>query len=528
MDEQGLFKVPLTCKSSRRLSFASGFELPRFRKRKLKSENNEDNISVTSLNVSGISAKKKSKQTLRRVSASLVNLISPGRQKHSVVLHHKKQLENNMPENKSFKVPCSPRPQVASPYKLPHPSPAKRRQQLTWMDTLGGASGKSLLQLTSTDIKRQEAIYELFQGERDMVEDLLHVTKLYRDSLLTLGLMSNHEVNTLFGNIDQLIPVHQELSRRLQEEREPDGTTRHVGKQIYDWDAIWHDGVGALRAPLCFSDTWTVTEVCSNIISSSQLSVYITYCANQIQAKSIFDTKKNEPAIEDFFQRCLASPFSRKLDLWSLLDGAKGRFVKYPLLIHSILKYTTSESDDAAHLKKAIKRMEKMVGEADLATGVSRCEHSKSLLTYLYDDQKVAEIELSTALLCSGCMKNSKGSKLYVFLFDKVVVVSRSSFQSSKQLFQVYRQPIPTGQLIVEDLPDGVVKMGSFRNAFGQGGHTAKNMIRLSFQDAHKGHSHTLIANDEHDKRQWMQAFHKVTSKIVVVPEVQAKAGSDK
>lgn len=45
-------------------------------------------------------------------------------------------------------------------------------------------------------------------------------------------------------------------------------------------------------------------------------------------------------------------------------------------------------------------------------------------------------------------------------------------------------------------------------------------MIRISFQDPHKGHSHTLIANDEHDKRQWMQAFQKVTCNIVVVPEV--------
>lgn len=26
-----------------------------------------------------------------------------------------------------------------------------------------------------------------------------------------------------------------ELLRRLQEERKPDGTTHHVGKQIYDW-----------------------------------------------------------------------------------------------------------------------------------------------------------------------------------------------------------------------------------------------------------------------------------------------------
>ena len=52
---------------------------------------------------------------------------------------------------------------------------------------------------------------------------------------------------------------------------------------------------------------------------SKKLNVYVDYCANQIKAKAIFDEKKNEPAIDDFFQRCLASPWSRKLDLWTFL-----------------------------------------------------------------------------------------------------------------------------------------------------------------------------------------------------------------
>uniref|UniRef100_A0A0B6ZV76 PH domain-containing protein n=1 Tax=Arion vulgaris TaxID=1028688 RepID=A0A0B6ZV76_9EUPU len=84
-------------------------------------------------------------------------------------------------------------------------------------------------------------------------------------------------------------------------------------------------------------------------------------------------------------------------------------------------------------------------------------------------------------------------------------------------MYQIYRQPIPATELVVEDLPDGEVKMGSFRSAFGQGGQTAKNLIRLSFQDTDRGQSHTLIISDEHDKRQWMQAFNKVASKILIV-----------
>jgi len=475
---------------SRRLSLAANFELPRFRrkhfnlslkrKRKFNKENDDDSVSVQSLDVSSVSscsAKKKSKRSLLRVSASLANLISPSRNKNDM---------------DGFKVPSSPLRASPSPYRPPLPSPAKRRVQVTWLDSVSGNPGCSGVPgLSNTDIKRQEAIYELYQGEKDMMEDLENVKKLYRDSLLTLGLMSKQEILTLFGNIDDLTPVHADLSSRLQQQRRPDGTTEEIGIHVHEW--------------------------------CSKLRVYVEYCANQIKAKAIFDEKRNNSAIDDFFQRCLASPFSRKLDLWTLLDGARSRFIKYPLLIRSIQKYTRNESKDSILLEKSVHKMEEIIREADQRTGEARCDHSKASLTYLFDDQKIPEIAESTALLCSGCMKNNKSSKLYVFLFDAAVVCSRSSHVGGRQAYQVYRQPIPISQLLVEDLPDGEVKMGSFRNAFGQGSQTAKNLIRLSFTESGCGQAHTLMANDEHDKRQWMHAFAKITSNILVVPETKGK-----
>lgn len=480
MNEEEIFKVPLTRKSSRRLSLTAGFELPRFRKRKLDKENDgEDNLSICSLDVSSTSsaAKRKSKRSLLRVSASLINLVSPSR---------------NKTDNCNFKVPSSPlRPlPTASPYKPPRPSPAKRRVQLSWVDSFGSCAGEDDKCVTSAlshhEIKRQEAIYELYQGERDMLEDLTNITKFYRDPLLKLGLISQAEARTFFGNMESLLPVHEELINRLQEQRKPDGRTENIGQHIHDW--------------------------------ADRLSVYVQYCANQIKAKAMFDEKKNEPAIDDFLQRCLASPFSRKLDLWTLLDGARGRFIKYPLLVRAILKYTQN-SDDVYHLEKALERLEKIIKKADEETGVAKCEHSKSCLVYLFEDQKIPEIEQSTALLCSGCMKNTKGNKLFVFLFDRAVVVTRSTQQQGRQMYQVYRQPIPVSELLVEDLPDGEVKLGSFRNAFGQGNQLAKNLIRISFPDGEKAQAHTLLANDEHDKRQWMQAFLKVASCVEQVAD---------
>lgn len=46
---------------------------------------------------------------------------------------------------------------------------------------------------------------------------------------------------------------------------------------------------------------------------------------------------------------------------------------------------------------------------------------------------------------------------------------------------------------------------------------TAKNVFRISFMDNSLGQSHTVMANDEHDKRQWMLSFQRVTSHIVKI-----------
>ncbi|XP_025106495.1 neuroepithelial cell-transforming gene 1 protein-like isoform X2 [Pomacea canaliculata] len=455
-------RVPELKHNTRRLSWQSAMENPILRKRKRK---DEDATSVQSLDVGSNTKSKKSRRSILRVSSSLVNLLSPS----------KPQKRNSS----GFKMPNSPAAkQCISPYKIPSPSPAQRRLTRTWSDMMAG--GSSVASMTPQDIKRQEAIYELYQGEIDIVEDLNNVKKLYRDSMLTLHLCTAGELSQIFGPIDDLLPVHEDLAQRLQRQRQTDGTMQGVGQQILQW--------------------------------VPKLVVYTNFCANQVFGKALLDEKRSDPAIDDFLRRCQESPFSRKLDLWGLLDGARGRFIKYPLLIKSILKETPHDNEDAPLLKQALEQLDLIIQTADTCTGEAECSFYKSRLVYIYDEQRVPEIEESKVLMCHGHLRNNKGSKLQLFLFEKVAVVTRPSSQGP----QVYRQPIPVTHLVVEDLPDGEIKIGSFRNAFGPG-QTAKNVLRVSFTDSKMGQSHTLMANDEHDKRQWMQSFQAVTSHIVKV-----------
>lgn len=54
-----------------------------------------------------------------------------------------------------------------------------------------------------------------------------------------------------------------------------------------------------------------------------------------------------------------------------------------------------------------------------------------------------------------------------MFLFTEVLVLTRPVTRNDRHCFQVYRQPIPVQDLVLEDLQDGDVRMGgSFRGAF--------------------------------------------------------------
>lgn len=68
----------------------------------------------------------------------------------------------------------------------------------------------------------------------------------------------------------------------------------------------------------------------SNFISFKvpKLEVYVIHCANQIRAKSVLDEKRSsDPRVEDFLTRCLESPFSRRLDVWSYLGNRLKRYI---------------------------------------------------------------------------------------------------------------------------------------------------------------------------------------------------------
>ncbi|XP_040824264.1 neuroepithelial cell-transforming gene 1 protein isoform X2 [Ochotona curzoniae] len=352
------------------------------------------------------------------------------------------------------------------------PTPTKRRSSVLWSEMFDGSMKESL---TTREIKRQEAIYEMTRGEQDLIEDLKLARKAYHDPMLKLSIMSEEELTHIFGDLDSYIPLHEDLLARIAEATKPDGTVEQIGHILVNW--------------------------------LPGLNAYKGYCSNQLAAKALLDQKKQDPRVQDFLQRCLESPFSRKLDLWSFLDIPRSRLVKYPLLLKEILRHTPKDHPDVQLLEEAVLIIQGVLSDINLKKGESECQYYIDKLEYLDEKQKDPRIEASKVLLCHGELKNKNGHKLYIFLFQDILVLTRPVTRNERHSYQVYRQPIPVQELVLEDLQDGDVRMGgSFRGAFGNSD-KAKNIFRVRFQDPSPGQSHTLQANDVFHKQQWFNCI---------------------
>ncbi|KAJ7424889.1 Neuroepithelial cell-transforming protein 1 protein [Willisornis vidua] len=360
---------------------------------------------------------------LARVT-SLANLISPVR--NGAVRRFGQTIQSFTLRSDSKSPGCAQK----SCSRSAAPTPPKRRNSVLWSEMLDVNTKESL---STKEIKRQEAIYEMSRGEQDLIEDLKLARKAYHDPMLKLSIMSEEELTHIFGDLDSYIPLHEDLLASLGEATKPDGTVEQIGPILVKW--------------------------------LPRLHAYKGYCSNQLAAKALLDQKKQDRRVQDFLQRCLESPFSRKLDLWSFLDIPRSRLVKYPLLLKEILRHTPKDHPDIHILEEAISIIQGVLSDINLKKGESECQYYIDKLEYLDEKQKDPRIEGSKALLCHGELKNKNGHSL------------------------LPQSPLST--------------LSWARCAFP----TAKNIFRVRCQEPSPGQAHTLQANDVFHKQQWVNCI---------------------
>ncbi|XP_011874884.1 PREDICTED: rho guanine nucleotide exchange factor 3-like [Vollenhovia emeryi] len=433
------------------------FQEPRKRfwlrsRKRLKS----DAMSVSSMDISMESdmGKKKKRRRITEVASSIFSASAAG--KSGSVLHRSFTIQPNSSDLSVVENEADTR---TLRKKLNNATESCSNLTIrSWVSDIAQPRGKERLNsvLSRNEIRRQEAIYELYCGENVLLNELCMLRDFYYEPMSTAEIFNTEELSTLFGDLANLIEIHSNLRDELFKLRDRYGFTEAVGPTLLNW-------LSTLKKP------------------------YLERCRTLVWARHLLEEKRfTNKRFQSFLKKRLESPHST--DLWTYLDVPRSRIVKYPLLVKEILKYTPASDADHLPLREASDLLSGLLKDIDRIMGDAECELAQSKINVKIEHDPEKCIANATELITEGQLKDIRGVKYHCFLFDTCFAITRPTRRVSKKytlLFPV----IPKEQMCVqvEDKNPAEIccKIGEF----------------------------SFVMEDGHKKRHWVDSFNKIHSR---------------
>lgn len=415
----------------------------------------------------------------------------------------------------------TPRANQPTQHAPPQPPPP-RHSSTRWIETLAPDKLNWIRTVfPPREMKRQEAIHELLAGEKDLMEDLVMIEATYQKSLISLGIISDAEAYCIFGALHALHPVHQDLIQRLTscQSRETHIFTA-VGEAILSW-------VPSLLHP------------------------YLRYCEQQVLSKEFLETKvKYDARFNEFLRRCLESRFSRRLDLWSIMDSPRQRVCRYALLLRAIKNYTAVEAKrECERLDGAIVQLDDIVSQIDNRMGEASCRLLIDKIDFDPKDPNVSCINKASQVLISGQLKNSRSQRVFCILFDTGFVVTKQVTNHGPipassvdplgrrpiKCYQLNRKPIDASYLafdlnvqkklllsssfnshnsfIHRSDSNSIANAGSSVSALTNGnGSSSSSSFAFRVYSTARDVSYTFYSSSELERKQWLQKLQQLVN----------------
>ena len=202
-------------------------------------------------------------------------------------------------------------------------------------ETIGDASKK--------EIERQNNLHEIVQTESEYMDDLLVLTKIYRDQILhssphIIQPSKLHDfVRDVFGKADAVRKVSEDHLLPQLKFRQ-----REQGPWIVGFSDIFREWIRKAR------------------------QVYIDYAANFPIADWLVRREKDRNILfREFLDQCRQNPRTRRLDWATFLKAPITRLQRYSLLLATVLKHTIADSEEKTNLAAAIEEIKAVTLECD-------------------------------------------------------------------------------------------------------------------------------------------------------------------
>jgi hypothetical protein len=345
-------------------------------------------------------------------------------------------------------------------------------QRLLWADFVGKEQVEKL-NLSKEEIKRQEVIFEIITTEEDYVEDLELILNLYIRPLEKNKLIRTKDMSIIFSNIEQVLPVNQELLRSLDEQQQRNPVIDSVGEIL--------------------------------IRVSDYLKMYTMYCSNHPYALMKLQSVRQNKPVAKFMDSVQMMPQSCKMDLSHFLLKPIQRVCKYPLFVRELLRYTKQDHPDHEALHRALLKIEAVV--TTINEGARHTENVHKMIELQSKFlTKVSLITPSRVLKKSMQIESFNGNgdrrKREVYVFNDMLVVTKPEGDKYKLLSMISFDTI-TIHLPKSDFEEASSKDSSHSKEGDwsvEVGSSGKDRVRFMFETQDKRSSWIQLVQDYVDE----------------------------
>ncbi|OQV15361.1 putative Pleckstrin-like proteiny domain-containing family G member 7 [Hypsibius exemplaris] len=358
--------------------------------------------------------------------------------------------------------------------------------------------------LSESEIKRREAIWEMFQSELVLLMDHLLVIKhVFLEPLKQLqveGFVMHVEPDKLFGNLDELCAANYELCVNFAEMME-DAAKELEPPQFVSIDRI--------------VDLLHKTSVQEFESDDETALTFQRYCLNYINALNYLESVRKHEDFNEYEKFCSQDRRCHRLQLTDLLVTPVQHTMKRPLLLREICKHSEKCGYDCTRLKSLLEETESSLrGLDEKINWLRNFEKLQAIQKQLIwpsvidlQDPKIYIPEVLKQHLakqpCEGLIlsprriivqegtlfmiENGKPVEMQVFLFDDMLLLTRKrkglfkkqkssvsdpnpginswSVAESSTRYIVYKQPMPLDRIMVHDMSPPDQGGGALKNS---------------------------------------------------------------
>ncbi|KAK7925930.1 hypothetical protein WMY93_008240 [Mugilogobius chulae] len=286
-------------------------------------------------------------------------------------------------------------------------------------------------QLTHAD-KLRKVIHELVNTEKTYVKDLRCLIDWYLKPLQRDSILTQDELDVLFGNIVEMADFQVEFLRTLE------------------------DGIRLVPNLDCLERVEHFKKVLFSLGGSflyyaDRFKIYSAFCASHTKVPKVLDKAKTDPNFKAFLaERNPRQQHSSTLE--SYLIKPIQRVLKYPLLLRELYSLTDPDSEEHYHLDVAMKAMNKVASHINEMQKLH--EEYGAVFDQLISEQtankkEVPDLSMGDLLFHStvtwvnapsALAKGKKDPELAAFVFKTAVVfVYKDSAKGRKKIGASHR-----------------------------------------------------------------------------------------